>query len=58
MMRLERQTGRLAEWTRAMLMRRHSNVVACALANKLARTAWALAVHHTEFDQGLAAMPA
>lgn len=58
MMRLERQTGRLAEWTRAMLARRHSNVVACALANKLARTAWALAVHHAEFDPGRAAMPA
>ncbi len=30
-------------------MRRHSNVVACALANKLARTAWALATHNTAF---------
>ncbi|GCB06486.1 IS110 family transposase [Ralstonia sp. SET104] len=49
MQRLERQTGRLADWVRAMLMRRHSNVVACALANKLARTAWALAAHHTTF---------
>jgi transposase len=28
--RLERQTGQLACWVRAMLMRRHSNVVACA----------------------------
>jgi transposase len=58
MMRLERQTGRLADWTRALLTRRHSNVVACALASKLARTAWALAVHHAAFDPGQAAMPA
>jgi transposase len=51
MQRLERQTDRLAQWVRSMLMRRHSNVVACALANKLARTAWAIAAHHTEFKQ-------
>ncbi|MDR6503959.1 transposase [Burkholderia ambifaria] len=52
MLRLERQSGRLAEWVRAMLARRHSNVVACALANKLARTAWALATRHTTFNAG------
>lgn len=49
MQRLERQSDRMAQWVRAMLTRRHSNVVACALANKLARTAWAIAAHHTEF---------
>ncbi|MCO5396577.1 IS110 family transposase [Ralstonia soli] len=49
MLRLERLSGRLADWVRSMLARRHSNVVACALANKLARTAWALATHHTTF---------
>jgi transposase len=58
MQRLERHTGRLAEWVRAMLTRRHSNVVACALANKLARTAWALASRHTTFDAGSAGLPA
>jgi transposase len=47
--RLGRQSGRLAEWARAALTRRHPNVVACALANKLARIAWALAARHTEF---------
>ncbi|MGF6439637.1 hypothetical protein QF001_000384 [Paraburkholderia youngii] len=52
MQRLDRQTGRLAAWVRSMLMRRHSNVVACALANKLARTAWALAMHQTTFNAG------
>lgn len=57
MQRLERQSGPLADWVRAMLARRHSNVVACALANKLARTAWALATRNTVFDAGSAAMP-
>jgi hypothetical protein len=38
-----------------MLTRRHPNVVACALANKLARTAWALATRHSTFDAGSAA---
>jgi len=51
MLRLERQTDQLAQWVRSMLTRRHSNVVACALANKLARTAWAIAAHHTEFQR-------
>ena len=50
MQRLERQSGRLAQWVRGMLTRRHSNVVACALANKLARITWAIAAHHTQFE--------
>lgn len=50
MQRLDRQKGRLAQWVRSMLSRRHSNVVACALANKLARIAWAIAAHHTAFE--------
>ena len=37
MMRLEHQRGRLAEWVRKQLDNKHSNIVACALANKLAR---------------------
>lgn len=49
MLHLDRHTGRVAEWVREMLTRRHSNVVACALANKLARTVWALAAKHTEY---------
>jgi hypothetical protein len=51
---LEKRNGRLADWTRALLTRRHSNVVACALANKLARTASAIVVRHITFDPGLA----
>jgi transposase len=57
MLRLDRQTGRLADWVRAMLMRRHPNVVACALANKLARTAWALANRRTTFDAKSSGLP-
>jgi len=49
MHRLDKQKGMLADWVRAMLSRRHSNVVACALANKLARTVWALAARYTEY---------
>ena len=45
---LHRKTGRQAGWVRSMLIRRHPNVVACALGNKLARTVWALAAKHTE----------
>ena len=33
-----------------MLTRRHSNVVACAVANKLARIAWAVLTRHTTYD--------
>ncbi|KXQ16316.1 transposase [Escherichia coli] len=42
MMRLELQQGKLAEWVRKQLDNKHSNTVACALANKLARIAGAI----------------
>ncbi|EIF0665423.1 IS110 family transposase, partial [Salmonella enterica subsp. enterica serovar Poona] len=50
MMRLEHQQGRLAEWVRGQLSSKHSNVVACALANKLARIAWAITTNHNEYQ--------
>ena len=50
MIHLDKQTGWLADWVRQLLARHHSNHVACALANKMARIAWAIAAHHTEFD--------
>ncbi len=50
MRRLDRRSGSMADWVRSMLTRWHANVVACALANKLARTAWALATHRTMFN--------
>ncbi len=49
MQRLAKQSGRLADWVRNMLLRRHSNVVACALANKFARIAWAIAAQGSQF---------
>lgn len=49
MMHLDKQKGILADWVRAMLTRRHSNVVACALANRLARTVWSMAFRRSEY---------
>jgi transposase len=50
MMRLDHHEGRLAEWVRVQLNIKHSNIVACALANKLARIAWAITVNHNEYQ--------
>ncbi|ENA6042527.1 transposase, partial [Shigella flexneri] len=50
MMQLERQHGKLAEWVREQLNKKHSNVVACALANKLARIAWAITTQQKEYQ--------
>ncbi len=50
MMRLEHQQCRLAEWVREQLSKKHSNVVACALANKLARIAWAITTNHNAYQ--------
>ena len=55
---IERQKGALADWVRSLLTRRHSYVVACALANKLARIAWAIAAHHTQYEAGPDALSA
>jgi transposase len=52
MQRLDSQKGALADWVRSLLQRRHSTVVACALANKLARIARAISAHHTMFEAG------
>ena len=58
LMHLDHQNGWLADWVRQLLARHHSNHVVCALANKLARIAWAIAAHRTEFDAGPNAMNA
>lgn len=50
MQRIQKRTDALGQWTRAMLTRRHSNVVACALANKLARIAWAILANGTHYQ--------
>lgn len=58
LMGLERQTGKLADWVRGLLRAHHPNLVVCAVANKLARIAWAITAHHSEFDAGASAMNA
>ena len=47
--RLARYQGPLAHWVRTLMQRRPGNTVACALANKLARIAWAVVVKRTLF---------
>ncbi len=57
MLRVDKRTDQLGLWIRAMLTRRHSNVVACALANKLARIAWAIVARNNVFEERALAMP-
>ncbi len=42
----------LGAWLRGLLARAHRNVAVVALANKLARIAWATLRHGTRFEQG------
>ncbi len=49
--RIDHQSGRLADWVRIQLERKHSNIVVCALANKLARIAWAITTRQTVFER-------
>jgi transposase len=46
----------LVSWLEALRARAHPNVVAVALANKLARIAWAVLRHHTIYRGELAVM--
>ena len=41
----------LGNWLRGLLARSHMNVAVVALASKLARIAWAVIRHRTEFDR-------
>ncbi|MGE6010909.1 hypothetical protein ACQJ24_28100, partial [Klebsiella variicola subsp. variicola] len=45
----EHQKGKLADWVRELLRRKSNFVVTCALANKLARIAWALTTRQQMF---------
>lgn len=47
---LEHRTGKLADWVRGLLLRKNNFVVTCALANKLARIAWALTTRQQSFE--------
>lgn len=44
------RSGKRPAWADAMLARRPTNVVVVALANKMARTAWALLAHGRHYD--------
>lgn len=58
MQRIQTRTDVLGEWVRDMLCRRHSNVVACALANKMARIAWAILAKGTHYQSRSAVVAA
>jgi transposase len=47
---VQRRTDALGHWVQALLQRRHSNVVACALANKMARIVWAILARGGEYQ--------
>jgi transposase len=44
-----RRTDTLDRWLQALLLRRYSNVVACALAMKMARIVWAILAKGGEY---------
>jgi transposase len=46
---------RLSRWIIDLQSRRHANVVAVALANKMARMAWAMMTRDVDYDPALAA---
>jgi transposase len=48
---VERETP-LGRWARGLLARAHKNVVVVALANKLARIAWAVLAHGCTYEAG------
>jgi transposase len=50
----ERQAGDLPAWLQQLITRRHKNVAAVALANKNARTVWALLVHGRDYQANYA----
>jgi transposase len=50
----QRKAGRLSPWLKGLLERRPLNVAVVALANKMARTAWALAAHGRSYHENYA----
>lgn len=48
----ERKAQHACSWLAGVMERRHKNVAAVALANKNARTVWALLVHDREYQAG------
>jgi transposase len=54
----QRRAKRLSPWLSALLERRPLNVAVVALANKMARTAWALAAHERAYQANYGAQAA
>jgi transposase len=54
----QRRAKRLSPWLSALLGRRPLNVAVVALANKMARTAWALAAHQRTYQEHYGAQAA
>jgi len=54
----QRRAKRLSPWLSGLLERRPLNVAVVALANKMARTAWALAAHGRSYQQNYGAQAA
>ena len=54
----QRHARRLSPWLSGLLERRPLNVAVVALANKMARTAWALAAHGRAYQQNYGAQAA
>jgi transposase len=52
--RAKHKDDRLSRWVTNIATRRHPNVAAVALANKTARTAWAMLRNETNYDPDLA----
>ena len=51
MQHIDKREDAIGPWVRELLTRRHSNVVACALANKLARICYATLRDKVAFDE-------
>ena len=51
----QQRANRLSRWLKGMLERRPFNVVVVALANKMTRTAWALAAHGRMYEENYGA---
>jgi transposase len=51
----QRRAQRLSPWLKGLLERRPLNVAVVALANKMARTAWALAAHGRAYEENYGA---
>ena len=54
----QRRAKRLSPWLSGLLQRRPLNVAVVALANKMARTAWALAAHGRAYQENYGAQAA